>query len=630
MPLFKGYVETKDKKCIEKFKNRDDFKTYEQVKLLDEFAGILDKDTILIDIDDTETSDIIFKFVKDLELKCRVYKTTKGKHFLFKNSSGGVVSNKTGCSLSIGLQSDIKLGTRNSYEVLKFKGKERKILLDFPEDEIQEVPKYFYPIKKKCNFRKLEEGDGRNQILFNHILTLQSENFSINDIKSIIKVINKYVFSESLDEKELETILRKEAFQKLSFYDGSTFLFDNFAKHLRVNNNIIKVDNQLCIYQNGYYSQNIKAIETEMINQISRLNATKRKEVLQYLELICENEKRASAEHICFNNGIYNMENGELREFNSDYIVTNKVLWNYREDAYCEITDKTLTKLACGDVGIRMLLEEVIGYCFYTRNELGKAFMLTGDGSNGKSTYLTMVKTIIGLDNIASLDLKELGERFKNSQLVGKLVNIGDDIGEDFIIDTSVFKKLVTGERMTVEQKGKDPFQFNNYSKLLFSANKIPRMKDSTGAVKRRLVIIPFDAKFSPDDEDYNPYIIDKLLSTESIEYLIKLGIEGLKRILKNKKFTEPEKVKEQMREYELSNNPILGFFQEMTDLDAFINNPTKNLYLRYSEYCAENDLNPLGNTEFSRQVCKKFNLKTTVKRVNNKTVRVYETVTDV
>ena len=50
--FFKGYVETKDKKCIEKFKNRTDFKTYEQVKSLPEFAGILDEETILVDIDD--------------------------------------------------------------------------------------------------------------------------------------------------------------------------------------------------------------------------------------------------------------------------------------------------------------------------------------------------------------------------------------------------------------------------------------------------------------------------------------------------------------------------------------------------------------------------------------------------
>ena len=80
--FFKGYVETKDKKCIEKFKNRTDFKTYEQVKSLPEFAGILDEETILVDIDDFEQSEVLMNIVEDLQLNCRVYATTRGKHFL--------------------------------------------------------------------------------------------------------------------------------------------------------------------------------------------------------------------------------------------------------------------------------------------------------------------------------------------------------------------------------------------------------------------------------------------------------------------------------------------------------------------------------------------------------------------
>lgn len=626
MRFFKGYVETKDKKCIEKFKNRDDFKTYEQVKLLDEFAGILDKDTILIDIDEMKTSDIIFKIVQDLKLKCRVYETTKGKHFLFKNDI--VESNRTGASLVIGLKADIKIGTRNSYEVLKYKGKERTILWDTPEKEVQAVPRFFLPLKKKINFQELGEGDGRNQELFNHILTLQSEGLTISEIKESIRIINQYVFSEPLDDKELEVILRDEAFEKISFFNGSTFLFDNFSKHLKANNNIIKVDNQLCIYKDGYYSLNLKEIESEMITQISRLGAAKRKEVLQYLELICENQTRSSAAYMCFSNGIYNIDDEVVVKYSSEYIITNKINWDYDPDAYHEITDKTLDKLACHDTNIRLLLEEIIGYCFYTRNELGKAFILTGDGSNGKSTFLTMVKHLIGIENMSSLDIKELTERFKNSQLAGKLVNIGDDIGEEFIVDTSVFRKLVTGERMTVEMKGKDPFQFNNYAKFLFSANKIPRMRDPTGAVKRRMVIIPFDAKFSPDDEDYDPYIIDKLLSEGSMKYLIKIGMEGLRRVLKNKKFTESKKVQEQIREYELSNNPILGFFEEI-ELSEILNEPTKSIFQRYTAYCNDNNLQPMASVEFSRKVCKQYNLRTSVKKIKNKTYRVFEGVTD-
>lgn len=44
--FFRGYVETKDKQCVEKFKGRTDFKTYEQVKSLPEFAGILAEDKV--------------------------------------------------------------------------------------------------------------------------------------------------------------------------------------------------------------------------------------------------------------------------------------------------------------------------------------------------------------------------------------------------------------------------------------------------------------------------------------------------------------------------------------------------------------------------------------------------------
>ena len=87
-------------------------------------------------------------------------------------------------------------------------------------------------------------------------------------------------------------------------------------------------------------------------------------------------------------------------------------------------------------------------------------------------------RQLLGEENIASLDLKELGDRFKTAEMFGKLANIGDDIGDEFIANPAIFKKLVTGERVSAERKGQNPFEFNNYSKLLFSANNIPRIKE--------------------------------------------------------------------------------------------------------------------------------------------------------
>lgn len=623
--FFRGFVETKNKKCIEKFKGRTDFKTFEQVQSLPEYAGILAAETILIDVDDFEASEILFKVVKEYALTCRVYRTSRGKHFLFKNS--GVPTNKTGCKLAIGLTADIKIGTRNSYEVLKYDNQNREILYDTAEnEEAQQLPRWLFPVKSKMEFLNMETGDGRNQGLFNYILTLQSNDFSVEEARETIRIINKFVLKVPLSDDEIETVLRDDAFKKPVFFMGSTFLFDKFATFLKNNNHIIKINNQLHIYKNGIYISGLAEIEAEMIQHIPGLNRAKRTEVLAYLDiLIRENSKAEDANLIAFENGLYNIVDDSFVEFTPEHIITNKIRWKYNPEAYSELADKTLNKIACNDPQIRALLEEAIGYCFYRRNELGKAFILTGDKSNGKSTFLSMVQYLLGDENISSLDLKELGDRFKTAEMFGKLANIGDDIGDEFIANPAIFKKLVTGERVSAERKGQNPFEFNNYSKLLFSANNIPRIKDKTGAVQRRLTIIPFDARFSTDDPDFNPYIKHLLKTDEVMEYLINLGIAGLKRVLLNRKFTGSTKVQKAMDEYEENNNPIIGFFRECEDEEFQIENePTNVVYKRYQEYCLANSLQPMSNIEFSKQVNRILNMRVENKWLNGKKHRIF------
>lgn len=625
MDFFKGYVETKNKKCIEKIRGRNDFKSYEQIKLLPEFAGILAEETILIDVDDFEQSEILFKIVNDLKLKCRVYKTTRGKHFLFKNTEQQTC--KTHTKVAVGLTVDIKVGVKNSYEVLKFDGKEREILYDTNEYEL--VPKWLFPIKTKQEFLEMESGDGRNQALFNYILTLQSNDFTENESRECIELINKYIIKDSLPSSELEVIIRDESFKKPTFYKGNTFLFDKFATYMKNQYHIIKINNQLHLYEDGIYVTGQDKIESKMIEVVPSLNRAKRSEVYAYINLLIrKNLRTLDANLIAFKNGVYNIEDGSFTDFSPDYIITNKINWNYNPSAKSELAETTLKKFACNDENIETLLKEVIGYCFYRYNELGKAFILTGDKSNGKSTFLDMISSLLGQENISSLDLAELGERFKTAELFGKLANIGDDIKGDFIPDLAIFKKLVTGDRVNAERKGQDPFEFNNYSKMLFSANKIPRVKDETGAVLRRLIIVPFNAKFDKNSKDYDPYIKYKLRSDEVMEYLIMEGLKGLKNVLKNKGFTISEKIEIELQEFDEMNNPILMFIRD-NDENDIKNHTTNEVYLNYTEYCRESGLNPLGKIEFSRQMCKNFGFKVSIKKIDSKTMRIFEKVTD-
>lgn len=633
MELFKGYVPTKEKKCLMPFKNSkpEDLRTYEQVKELPEFAGILAEDVILIDIDDFDQSEILMRIVEDKQLRCRVYETTRGKHFLFKNINGaGDIIQKT-CKtkkiserLACGLDADIKVGCKNSYSILKFNGKERKIIYDIFEDEDYEsLPKWLLPIKNSMDFLNMGAGDGRNQSLFNYILTLQSSDFLKEEIKETIHIINDYVLQEPLDESEIETILRDEAFKKPIFFNkNGGFLFDKFATFLKNTHSIVKINGQMHIYQDGIYVYGQKFIESEMIKYIPNLNRSKRTEVFTYLDiLINKSVEMSDARYIAFNNGIYDIEEDQFESFNPDYIITNKIEYDYVPDAYCEITDKVLDKLACNDEKIRMLLEEVIGYTMYRRNELRKAFILLGDKSNGKSTYLDMIETLLGDKNTSALDLNELGDRFKTAELFGKLANIGDDIGDDFIQNPAVFKKLTSGDRLNAERKGQDPFDFNNYAKMLFSANNIPRIKDKSGAVISRLVIIPFNASFTRDDPDYDPHIKYKLRQPESMQYLIRLGIDGLIRVLENNGFTTSIKIQRELEEYEENNNPILLFFKDEPKIE---NEPTSKVYRQYTEFCLANSFTPMSNIEFSKQVKKRFDFEIVNRTYKGKKYRIF------
>lgn len=627
MQLFKGYVKTKDKKCTESFKGRTDLKTLDQVKDLPEYAGILGEETVLIDIDDGETSDILFQIVKDAELKCRVYKTTRGKHFLFKNS--GMERNKTGCKMAICLPADIKLGCNNSYSILKFKGVEREILYDCPENEIQDCPKWMFPIKTNTEFLDMDVGDGRNQSLFNYILTLQSSDFTIEEARETIRIINKYVLKHPLSKKELDTILRDDSFKKPIFFKGTTFLFDKFATYIKNNNHIIRVNGRLHIYKDGVYISAEDEIESTMIKHISNLNKTKRKEVLAYLDLLIrDNHKEAGSNLIAFKNGVYNIIDDSFVDFSPEMVITNKIPWDYNPAAENELVDTTLDNIACNDEEIRALLEECVGYCFYRRNELGKAFILTGEGANGKSTFIEMIKTMLGEENIASLDMKELGDRFKRAEVFGKLANLGDDIGDEFIVDTSTFKKMVTGNRINAEKKGQDPFEFNPYCKFLFSANSVPRMRDKTGAVQRRLLIIPFEAKFDKNSPDFRPFISTELQEQTAIERLIILGIQGLKRVLTDKAFTVSTKAVNALKEYEEENNSIISFINEY-GIENIENEPTKNVYAAYSEFCFANGLKEAySNISFSKQIQKRYGFEivsTRLKSENNMVCRVFK-----
>ena len=628
--LYKSFVKNQKGK---KFPGRNpQLLTLSEVENADSFSGVMYPNTVLIDADEEPYNEILQKIITGEELACYVTDREGGRgvHALMINSNTAL-KKADKVMLACGIVVDFHPGYSLPYECLKFNGTERRSV--YNKQPYQELPKYFTPLPK-CNidFASMGEGDGRNSTLFSYILTLQNAGLDTEDIRETIRIINKYVLKEPLLDEELEVILRDDAFQKPVFFLGSTFLFDKFANYMINNHHIVKINGQLHIYKEGVYFGDSNSIAGIMRSYIPNIKKSQKTEVFDYMYDMAEEKEQSDANLIAFNNGVYDLVSGELKPFSTDIVITNKIPWDYKADAYCELADNTLNKLACDDPAIRSLLEECIGYCFYRSNSFNRAFILTGDKSNGKSTFLKVLTVLLGEYNVASLDLKNLGDRFSKASLFGKLANIGDDISDEFVSDASLFKKITDGGRIQVEKKGQDPFEFNPYVKLIFSANNMPRIKDKTGAVLRRLVIIPFNATFSESDAGYDPFIKYKLIQQDSIEYLIKVGIAGLQRVVKNNHFTESKKVQKEIEEYEDFNNPVKGFFKECTEQDGedyIFRETATSIYKRYQVYCAENNFQPESNTVFGRTLKSLFGVESKQKKISGKNVRMYVKVAE-
>lgn len=629
---FKGYVIGKGKQAIMKVKNVQ-LLSWDAVQRYRSFGTILNQYFVDISFDTNERSQKFWDMVEKNNWKCLIFENLENGHIhsIWRIPNNWKFKDGRDKKLAVGLIADIHSGS--TYIPLRVDGVDR-FPPSFEPDDIDEVPVELFPVNTTIDLEGLQEGDGRNEELFRYILILQSQ-LGLDEelIRKVLYNTNYFIFQEPLSDDELEVILRDEAFQKPVFFMDKTFLFDRFAVWLKNTYHVVKINNQLHIYQNGIYVED-ENLGTVMRENIPNIKKNQKTEVLDCLRDITECKTQADARYIAFRNGVLDIVTGQMQPFSPDLVITNQIPWDYNPEAYSELADDTLNKLACGDPAVRSLLEECIGYCFYRANDYKKSFMLTGKGNNGKSTFLDCVKAILGDGNISALDLKELGDRFSTSMMFGKLANIGDDISDDFLqgSQVAIFKKVVSGNRIKAERKGQDPFEFNPYVKLLFSANDIPRMKDKTGAVLNRLVIIPFNARFTkylPSgeiDPDYNPKIRYELVEQSSVEYLIRVGVEGLKRIIGNQGFSKSDATEQMAEEYDLMNNPIKGFFAEQEEGYIF-RETVQDIFTRYQLYCNDCGIKPETKISFGKTVAEMFQVESKNTRVNGKQVRFYKQI---
>ena len=609
-----------NKRPIHSFKNGIGAKTWDEVKDCPSVGLIVPKPYIVLDFDNEEEAEIMMRIIRREDLKCRVMRTTRGIHVWFKSEEPWKCFTRT--RLACGLHCDCRSHSKNSYVKIIDDGKPRRWIIDLPLEKVQEVPKWLYPIQSGSRFQFLGmgEGDGRNQELFSYIVYLQSKGYEKEEIKECLQIVNDYIFAESLDAEEFESICRDDAFKpreeinlnlnvdtKDEKYDHS-----EYGKALMQHYHIKTLHGQMFIYRDGYYQLDTGDVENKLIDMKENITSRQRIEALKFIML----RTKVGNEVVNTNPYIVNLKNtrldvrtGELLDFTPEEFETNRLPVNYTPNAYSEDLEKMLRKVFCNDEKVIELFEEMVGYCLIRHCRYHKAFMLYGSGSNGKSTILGLLKAFLGDNNHSAIELNRLSERFMTSQVENKLANIGDDINSTVMRDTGTLKKLFSGDSLQVERKNQDPYTITPYATMIFSCNEIPKSRDKSDGLYRRWVFIPFNAKISPNDEDYDPMIYDKITTEEAMSHLLNLAIRGARRLIQREKFTEPEKVINMLDRYRKENSAILSWIEDQSlDEAYFLKNPRDYIYEDFREWCIQSGVKNInGKINFFKEISKEY-----------------------
>jgi len=368
--------------------------------------------------------------------------------------------------------------------------------------------------------------------------------------------------------------------QYFKFENGkSRFVPNRLAEELedRFEFRVIRDSEKIYVYKDGYYQdigQDIieEECDKRLGEKIQPGYQNKVFKIIKRRNKIDRYDFQPPQKKICFENGVYDLEDERLIEHSPEFYFTNQISWDYRADRDCDEIHEFLEELVRTEEDAKTL-REIAGYCLLPDYPIAKAFMLIGKGNNGKSRFLDLLREIIGHKNVTDKGLQTLEQsRFASSQLEDRLACIDDDLSSDRLSNTDTMKKLTGGSYIDAEIKYGGQYSFKNYAKLVFACNELPRTSDNSDGFYRRwmLVEFPFSFKENPDpDSDVEKQgipkneLMQRITDEEEIEGFIWWAVEALKDVLDNDEFTYAPTIEESREKWREYSVPIVAFVEK-------------------------------------------------------------------
>lgn len=360
---------------------------------------------------------------------------------------------------------------------------------------------------------------------------------------------------------------------------------------------VSKETEEVYIYEDGYYTkvtdQQLKSFAQKHYNPPMDkeyqarefVNTVKRFYIAPIADLI---KKAASDPTICFKNGVYNYKTKEIEPHSYKNYHFVQINADITDDFYCPTWDQLMKNLTCDRLHLQQCIEEYIGYALSGMPyKFNKVMIFKGGGANGKTTLINAIRSIIGEENSSAASISDLAvNKFMAADLEHSLINFSEEEPPKKVFaETSNLKKLTGDSPIRVEQKGLKGYNIINRSKLIMSYNEIPYLSDFSEGMRRRLLIVPFDADLIRHPELKIPNLHENLIKERSA--IINRCLAGLDRLLVNNDFTYIPENKTEINQIIKASDTVIEWWSEYVKITQNENDRLTNGEM-YDHYLSE------------------------------------------
>lgn len=277
-----------------------------------------------------------------------------------------------------------------------------------------------------------------------------------------------------------------------------------------------------------------------------------------------------------------------LREPRRNDLLRYQLPYDYDPGAGCPLFHKYLDRVL-PDETAQAVASEYLGNALAPALNLQKALVLLGSGDNGKSVFFDIVSAVLGRDNVSNFDLEDLtkSNREGRFELAGKMLNYCSESSTR--INATAFKTLVRNEPISARRQFQDATIIENYARLMFNCNILPKEVEQTEGYYRSFLIIPFSEKIS--EAERIPNLAEMIITSGELPGIFNWILEGLKRLLKARRYTDCESSRKALAEYRTNSSSVLLFLEEF-EIKATLPGTKKvlldSLYKHYTSYCID------------------------------------------